>query len=235
MRRYMLIPIILLMTTLTGCVHKYEYTDQQSDAAAEYIAGVVLKNDKSYEAELVSFEKIIEKQEAEVGAVIPEPEDTQNLPSDQENIAAPAVTKSPVKDFTLTEVINEKGFEIEYSDFIVTESYPEDATEAYFLITARPDNKLVVLSFKLKNTQDKNNRLNLTKSNIVYQLDVNDGTIYEPPFVLLENNLKLIDLKLKAGEEKSVVLIFEVKKATDLAYANLVITRDNRSETIKVK
>ena len=93
----------------------------------------------------------------------------------------------------------------------------------------------MVLNFMLKNTLDKENKLNLTKANIKYQLDVNVGTIYEPPFALLENNLKLIDLTLKAGEEKPVVLIFELKKDDKISDVNLMITRDNRSEIIIVK
>jgi hypothetical protein len=93
----------------------------------------------------------------------------------------------------------------------------------------------MVLSFLLKNTLDKENNLNLTKADIVYKLDVNVGTIYEPPFALLENNLKLIDLTLKSSETKPVVLIFEIKKDVEMKDVNLMVTRDNRSVIIKIK
>lgn len=236
MRRYKLIAVLLLIPTLTGCIHKFEYSEQQSEGAAEYLAGVILKNDKNYVAELVSIEKIIEKQEAEASATAtPIPDNPLNANSEQGQATTPTVTTAPEKDYTLTEVIEEEGFEIEYQDFIVTESYPEDVTDAYFSITPRTGYQLMVLSFTLKNTLDKENNLNLTKAKINYQLDVNVGMIYEPPFALLENNLKLIDLTLKAGEEKPVVLIFEVKKDVDMKDVNLMVTRDNRSEIIKIK
>jgi hypothetical protein len=224
------------MTTLTGCIQKFEYSEQQSDAAAEYIAGVMLKNDKNYVAEMVSIEKIIEKQEAEAAVTVtPTPVNTQNTKSEQGQTTTPTDTAAPEKDYTLTEVIGEEGFEIEYTEFIVSDSYPEDATDAYFSITPRSGYQLMVLSFLLKNTLDKENNLNLTKADIVYQLDVNVGTIYEPPFALLENNLKLIDLTLKSSETKPVVLIFEVKKDVEMTDVNLMVTRDNRSEIIKIK
>ncbi len=236
MRRFSLIVVLLLMTTLTGCIQKFEYSEQQADAAAEYIAGVMLKNDKEYVSKMVSIEEIIEKQGVEADtAAASTPENTQNANLEQGQTTTSTATIVPEKDYSLTEVINEEGFEIEYQDFIVAESYPEDATDAYFSITPRPGYQLMVLSFILKNTLDKENNLNLTKANIVYQLDVNVGTIYEPPFALLENNLKLIDLKLKASEEKMVVLIFEVKKDVNMTDVNLMVTRDRRSEIIKIK
>ncbi len=236
MRRYKLIVVLLLMTSLTGCIQKFEYSEEQTGAAAEYIAGMILKNDKDYKAELVSMEKIVEKQQAEAAAsATPTPAVSQNTNPDQGQPSDPMATTVPEKDYTLTEVIGEKGFEIEYTDFILAESYPEDATEAYFSITPRSGYQLMVLNFQLKNTLDKENTLNLTKADIVYQLDVNVGTIYEPPFALLENNLKLIDLTLKAGEEKPVVLIFEVKTDVQMTDVNLMVTRDDRSEIIIIK
>lgn len=234
MRRYKLIVILLLLATLTGCIQKFEYSEEQTDAAAEYIAGLMLKNDKEYDADLISMEAIIEKQEAEA-TTTPTPTPVISPDSSSEQGQTPTTTVTPEKDYTLTEVIGEKGFEINYNDYILTESYPEDATDTYFSITPRNGFQLMVLNFSLKNTLDKDNDLNLTKADIVYQLDVNVGTIYDPPFALLENNLKLINLKLKAGEEKPVVLIFEIKKDTEITDVNLMVTRDNRSEIIVIK
>ena len=234
MRPYMLIVVLLLMTTLTGCIQKYEYSEEQTDATAEYIAGLMLKNDKEYKASLLPMEGLIVKNETPAPEVItPTPVGSTNTGSGQSN-NQPTPTVTPL-DYTLTEVIGEKGFEFEYKDYIITESYPEDASNAYFSITPRDGYQLIVLNFNLKNTLNKDNRLNLTKAEIEYQLDVNLGTIYVPPFALLENNLKLIDITLKAQEEKSMVLIFEIKKDTTLNDINLMVSRDNRSEIIEIK
>ena len=236
MRRYKLIVVMLLITSLTGCIQEFEYSEQQTDAAAEYIAGLILENDKTYKADLVSMAKIIESQKAAAEAVVtPTPVITQSGNSQQEQVNDSTATSSPEKDYTLTEVIGGEGFEIEYVDYILAESYPEGASDGVFSIPSRSGYQLMVLNFKLKNTLDKNNNLNLIKADVLYQLDVNIGTIYEPPFALLENNLKLIDLTLKAGEEKPVVLIFEIKKEVELIDVNLMVTRDKRSEIIKIK
>lgn len=235
MRRYKLIVVLLLLTTLTGCIQKYEYSEEQTNAAAEYIAGLMLSYD-DYNT-LISVEEIVKRQEAEAAeAVTPTPSGSQDTNSNQgDTTANPSSPTGVAKDYTLTEVIGEKGFDIQYESYVIVDSYPEDVTDAYFSITPREGNQLVVLSFLLKNKLNKENNLNLTQADILYQLDVNVGTIYEPPFALLENNLKLIDMSLKAEEEKPVVLIFEVKRDIVMTDINLMVTRDNKSEIIEIK
>lgn len=227
MRHYKLVVILLLMVTLTGCMPKYEYTDDQTDAAAEYMAGLILKYDNDYHSALMSMDDI-------VAIATPTPGTAQNAVDGQAEVTvSPTVVPEP--NYTLSEVIDEKGFDLTYTGYDVLDSYPEDVAEAYFSISAREGNQLIVLTFQLKNKLDKKNNLNLTKADISYQLDVNVGTIYEPPFALLENNLKLIDITLKAKEEKTVVLIFEVKKDVEMKNINLMVTRDERSEIIEIK
>jgi len=231
LRRKKLIVVLLLMTTLTGCIQKFDYSEEQTDTAAEYMAGLMLKYDTTYKAGLVEMKDIVAEQEANA---TPTPNAIPNSTGDQ-NTSASDLTDAPKKEYTLTQVIGEEGFDLQYTGYIVADTYPEDATDAYFSIPAREGNQLVVLSFQLKNKLDKKNTLDLTQADITYQLDVNVGTVYEPPFALLENNLKLIDMTLKAKEEKEVILIFEVKKDVVMNNINLMVTRDTKSEIIEIK
>lgn len=231
MRRKKLIVVLLLMTTLTGCIQKFDYSEEQTDAAAEYMAGLMLKYDSEYKADLIEMQDIVAQQEENA---TPTPSAIQNSTTDQ-NTSTSDMTGEPKKEYTLTEVINEEGFDLQYTGYNVTDIYPEDATDVYFSIPAREGNQLVVLSFLLKNKLDKKNTLDLTQADVTYQLDVNVGTIYEPPFALLENNLKLIKMTLKAKEEKEVILIFEVKKDAEMKDINLMVTRGNKSEIIEIK
>ena len=44
MKKILLVVTILMMFFLTGCMQRLNYSDQQSDAVAEYMAGVVIKS-----------------------------------------------------------------------------------------------------------------------------------------------------------------------------------------------
>ncbi|MDF2485339.1 MAG: hypothetical protein K0R46_1507, partial [Herbinix sp.] len=122
MRRYKLIVVMLLMTTLTGCIQKYEYSEDQTGAAAEYIAGLMLSYD-DYNT-LVSIEEIVKRQEAKAAeeAATVSPAVSQDTNSDQEvttvNLSSPTEV---VKAYTLSEVIGEKGFEVKYESYIIAD------------------------------------------------------------------------------------------------------------------
>ncbi len=227
MKRQKLMVILLVMTTLTGCVQRLEYTEEQTDTAAEYMAGLLLKSDKNHKVSLLTMDEIIVNKLEEV-----QDSDTGEAAGDSNTFEEGDKAQ---EHYTLTEVIGEKDFSLKYEKYLVTESYPEDPSSSYFSINARPGNQLIVLSFILTNESKKDNNLKLSQVPIKYQLYINSDKIYEPPFALLENNLKLLDITLEKGKSEEVVLIFEVTKDAKMKDISLKVTRDERSETIKIK
>jgi hypothetical protein len=222
------------MFTLTGCIQEYKVTEQQNDATAEYMAGLLLKYDEDYEQDLPSQDEIIEEEAAQVEVDTMSPTPTVSSTKDT-TTNAEGKAEDAKKDYTLTEVIGAENFEIEYTGYKVTESYPEDAQSAYFSLTSREGNHLIVASFLVKNKTDKEKKLNLSKAKIQYQLDVNVGTVYKPSLTLLENDLQYIDIKIAGGKAEPVLLIFEISKDTDISDINLMVSNDNKTEIIKIK
>jgi hypothetical protein len=222
------------MFTLTGCIQEYKVTEKQNDATAEYMAGLLLKYDEDYEQDLPSQNEIMEDE------VALEEVDTTGLsttlsPTKDTATNAEGKEEDAKKDYTLTEVIGAENFEIEYTGYKVAESYPEDAQSAYFSITPRDENHLIVASFLVKNKSNKEKKLNLSKAKIQYQLDINVGTVYKPSLTLLENDLQYIDIKIPGGKAEPVLLIFEVSKGTDMSDINLMVSNDNKTEIVKIK
>ena len=233
MKRLKLLIIMMFVFTLTGCIQEYNVTDQQSDATSEYMAGLLLNYDKEYEQDLISKNRIL----------------SEEITSKVDDTTSPSPTLSPNIDtnntddqgaanqenYTLTEVIGEKNFEIEYTGYIVTETYPEDSQSAYFSLSAYEENQLLVASFLIKNKSKKEKTLNLSKAEILYQLDVNVGSVYKPLLTLLENDLQYIDVTIAGEKSETVLLIFEVSKKVEMSDINLLITKDGKSEIIEIK
>jgi hypothetical protein len=222
------------MFSLTGCIQEYKVTDQLGDATAEYMAGLILDSDKNYDQDLTPRDDLEEETAtSEEVATSPSPMITP------ENGTTTSVTEgqdaTTQKDYTLTEIIGEKNFEIEYTGYEITETYPEDTENTYFSLTPREGNQLIVASFIVKNKSSKKKALNLSKAEILYQLDVNESTVYKPSLTLLENNLQYIDLKIDGGKAEPVLLIFEVSKDIELTKISLLISKDGKSDTIKIK
>jgi hypothetical protein len=240
MKRWKLSIIILVMLLLTGCIQKYDLNEQQNDAVAEYLAGVILKSDEDYKQNLVSEEGIGIETSSE-----------DNSQSKEENSAVPSPTAAPAevadqsgetdetaeskKEYTIAQVFGKKDFDIQYSGYELTDTYPKDAEDTYFSLDARKGYQLLVASFTATNKKKSKNTLNLSKEEVLYQLDINVGTVYKPQFTLLENDLQYIDLAFKGGESKTVLLVFEISKEADISNINLIISKDDRSEIIEIK
>jgi len=237
MKKLRLLIIIFFMLSLTGCIQEYKLTEQQSDATAEHMAALLLKYDEDYEPHLTPLDQLNEEVSETSGengvnttTVTPTPALDEVITENEDSEGAKVT-----KEYTLTEVIGETDIEIQYSNYKICESYPEDTTNAYFSLTPVGGKQLLVASFLAKNISDQEKTLNLSNSKVLYQLDINVGTVYKPLLTLLENDLQYIDITIGAGKNKTVLLVFEVSMDIDISNINLIASKDDRTEIIEFK
>lgn len=240
MKRLLVIILCILSITLTGCIKEVPLNEEQTDIIAEYMASRLLEYDKKYTPSLISYHELYKTDDSNE-------DDTQPVSGDNPDIGEDDRDNKPIiedssssdmstgKEYTLTEVIKEPGFEVQYTGYQFTDTYPKDETNLVFSVDPREGYQLLVVDFTIKNTTDKDKTIDLSKASIQYQLDINVGTIYKPLFALLENNLQYIKLNIKAGEKIPAVLIFEVNKNIDMSDINLIVSRDSRTEIIEIK
>lgn len=241
MKKLVLIMLFLAMLSLTGCIHEYQLSEEATDVVAEFMAGTLLEHDENYETKLLDQKelegaKAEDKEEADSsGEENSKDESSQESATDVKEPEDNEDISEPERDYTITEVIGAKGFNITYNSYKLCNVYPEDETNAYFSLTPLEGNQLFVASFTVENTSKKEKRLDLRKSKVDYQLDINVGTIYKPLLTLLENNLKYIDMSIGGGKKEEVLLIFEVSKDTQMEDINLIISNGGKTEIIDIK
>jgi len=234
MKRLRLLPILLLLFGLTGCIKEYTLKEEQSDAVAEYMAGKLLEYEDTYEQDLVLEDELMEAGQEDSAQIISPTAVAENPSSDSNNTEGTIEETDASIDYSLAEVIGVEDFDIQYKGYTVTETYPEDSDSTYFSLTARKGNQLLAVAFDLKNTTKSKKTLNLSKSKVLYQLDINVDTIYKPSLTLLENDLQYIDISVAGGKTEQVLLIFEVAKTTDLSDVNLIVSKDKKTKIIKI-
>lgn len=234
MKRLLIIFICVLGVILTGCMKEYPLTETQTDIVAEYMAGRLLEEDKKYSPSLISYQEIIDDEEIPpVNESEPEPTMIPETTEDNEEDTSSAVVPGDIQ-YTLSEVIGDQSFDIQYTGYQLAETYPEDESNLVFSVDPRVGYQLLVTNFIIENITDIDRAIDLSKIQIQYQLDINVGTIYKPQFALLENNMQYINLNVKAGAKIPAVLIFEVTKDIEMKDINLIVSRDTRTEIIEI-
>ncbi len=236
MKRWKLATIILFVFLLSGCVQKSDVTEEQSDAVAEYMAGLLLKYDEEYDRSLTPIEEIKATETNIVGEEATDvPTPTVALEDNSTNSNSDENDVDNQKDYTLSEVIGEEDFDIKYKGYKMYDTYPEDSDS--FSLTPREGYQLLVATFEVINKTDSSKKINLRvkRKEIKYQLDINVGTVYKPFLTLLVDDLQYLDISLDGGKSTSALLVFEVSKNTKLSDINLIVSRNERSEIIEFK
>lgn len=242
MKLLRLVLVILLSFSLTGCIQKYEYTEDQDNAMAEYMAGQLLDNDKDYNQELVPVEEL-QSDSASTSSDTQNPDnptaevtDTPDSPdASGESTDTNTEGSDEQTDYTIAELIGTPDFNIQYTGIKLTDVYPENMDDAYFSVSSREGHQLLVIKFSVKNQSKKNKKFNLSEAAVKYQLDIGGEMLNKPEFTVLENDLQYINMTIKAGEASEVILIYDIPKDSDTSNMNLIISKDNKSKIIELK
>lgn len=232
MRRLLVIFISVLALLFTGCMKAYPLTEEETDIVAEYMAGLLLAKDKNYSLSLLSYDEVKELSNQATTNTKEEPieeTDKDNVLDNESEINSLDKTNS------LSEVIGNKNFEIQFTGYKLADTYPEDETNRVFSIDPRKGNQLLIVNFTLENLNNKDMTIDLSKEKIQYQLKINGENIYKPLLVLLENNLQYINMKIAANSKIPTVLIFELEKDTDLSKISLLVSNNSKSKEIEFK
>ena len=240
MKKVFLIFISILAVSLTGCMKKYPLTEENTNVVAEYMAGLLLKYDKRYSSDLLSYQEMKETSDnAEDKEEVKnenKDETTQGI-IDSKNDAVnedKGSNKSEIKEYTLSEIIGENDFDIQYVGYRTADTLSDDKTNQVFSVDSRQGYQFFVVELSFENKTDSEKLLNLIKPDVKYLLNTNNKDTYKPQSVLLENNLLFINTNIKAGEKLSAILVFEVPKDTDLTNVNLVISNETMKKELQV-
>jgi hypothetical protein len=242
MKRLRLAAVFLLAFLLTGCIQDYKVTEEKDDAIAEYMAGLLLGSDDDYDQELIPLEEIegntasVTKSPEDENSVQGEDADTSDTTEGADETADSGNDNSAVQgDYTLSELIGVNNLDIQYTGFEVAETYPENSKDSYFSIDSREGYQLLVIKLSVENKSEKSVNLNLSDSDISYQLDLGGETINKPQVTFLENDLQFIDVTIKGGDKTDALLIFEIAKKVDLTNINLIVSNGKKSKIVNIE
>lgn len=224
----------IFAVALTGCASVPELSQEDNEIAAQYMAGELLKHDKSY-GYAIDYDRTV---------LIPTPEPTQaptvkpsepaatdgsngNKGSNDKNDSA-----SSVKEVSIEKLFGLSGVSIKQTGYSLRSKYSDiNSVE----VSAGKGNRLLVVTFAIKNTTGSEIKVNLKKPKITYGLNV-DGKEYGGPLLsILNNDMQYFSEKLSAGKSRKCVLIYELPSAVKIKNASVSISKGNNVATVALR
>lgn len=198
--------LFIVMMMLGGCTNSVEFTDEEVDMFAEYISKEVLERDKHYDQELI---ELATDPEEEVEA--DEDDDQQHTTnSNQSTDNKDNTSNQNEKEFvSINDILGTSSVEVSYHSSKKYESYPEGGNN-YFVITSNQGYQLLVVTFNLKNTTDKEVSYSMLESEIDYNLILEDGSDYKPLLTLLVDDMQFVNKMIPANKKQQGVLVFRI-------------------------
>ena len=234
MRKKLIALALAVAISATGC-GVVDLSDENKNIIAEYMAGELLKYNKDYSGTIEYDRSVLEP--------TPEPTVAPNKPAatpktlDQGDSQDPAVGESDDgtgetnTEVSLSELYGTTGIKVKHTTYTSGKSYGSD----YSTIAANPGKKLIVVYFNIKNTSSKTTRLNLSDKSVTYELYKNDKSYGEPLLTIAKGDMQYFNEKLKSGQNRQGVLIFETDSSFKAKGAVIKAVKDGKEADIFLK
>ncbi|MBR6238347.1 MAG: hypothetical protein IKQ83_04805 [Lachnospiraceae bacterium] len=222
---------ILAGSVLTGCgslVPMPELTEEQTELVTEYAAGLILKYDlTAVDGKLLTPEELAQNEMLEAQQRQRErdakaaAEDylakKANAGKDKKNksdsdsssdSSAKAPTEQTVGD--LADFYGMDGFDISYSGFEISDSYPTSGEDMLMAMDATAGKTLCVLKFNVTNSSGADATFDMFYRSPNFYLSINGGEKVHHQYTLLLDDMAASNDPVAAGETIERVLIFEI-------------------------
>ncbi len=230
---------------LSGCAQEFpNLTDEQVDRAGQYSAILLMKYDSENRRRLMSEEEI-EKESARRASWEEAAKNGREMSGREETEPVNTLNEAEEKEekeekkqqaygrledyFSFPE-----GLDIRYKDYQVGKSYPEDDSE-FFSLSASEGKDLLILKFALYNGREGLEHVDLINQNSFYKVTVNHSYTRAQLPTLLENDLVNFQGSLLPGEERELVLLFEIDEGMDISSMTIRLKNESIEATILLK
>ena len=206
-----------------GCGDEvYELTDEEESVIVHYSSHAVTKFNKkqsegirnvaALEAQMAAaLEEELKKKEEEQQPEESVTDDTQ-VDNEQAPAADPEGSTQPEEQKTyvsLNQALKLGGIDAVYKKYEITPTYKE--TESY-IVSAKSGNELLVLTVNLKNNGSKTAKCDILSKMPSFRLTLDDELSVSADTTILLDDLGTYQGKIKAGDSKKAVLVFQVQQ-----------------------
>lgn len=246
------IGFMLLLSTslwLSGCgeLAMVELSEEQASQVAEYATGLLLKDALNYSTRLVDTDQMIaqlatEREEqrelaakvdkikqAQAQVAAQEREEKENGNSHKSTMSEPVLSSNIESALQLTDI------SVEYQNYQILDSYPEDSDMLLFAMDATPGQKLLVLHFNVRNNGVEEQLVDMTSGHCRFRGSINHEGYTGFLSTLLLNDLHMFRETLGPGESQDAVLVTEIPEDFSVETISIMIKKDGEQTKFRLE
>lgn len=215
---------MLIVTLLaSGCTSSIKLTEEESGQIVEYLSHIILKNSRYYNDNLASADVT-----PTVTVTPVSPEATVTPETSKDKITP---TQKPQANSSFSDIIGVKGLAVEYQDYkMVNEIY-----DKVFPVTAPKGQKILIINFDIKNSTEKEIKLDLIDSKIDYSLQIEGKRPIKSMLTYTENILQYTEFTIPKNNSVKGVLLFLVDSSMKEVDGVLNIVKGDKIAEIELK
>lgn len=223
--------ILIMMMSVYGCGN-VELTEEEEQLVVDYSVNAVINHDKNYGLKLMDVEiesetETVWKSEKDTTS---SEKNTEGSSNEQDQTTAFAV------ETDMNTVLRLSGIDVSYKSYKMCETYPEGES-LNFVMNAVDGSNLIVIELNVKNTTDKDIKLDMLNSDIKFKGIFNSQVRANCQTTMLNNAFNTYNGTIKANETKEMVLVFEAsrKNLKSVSTIKLEISNGDITETVILK
>lgn len=221
--------ILVMSIVLTGCASFPDLSERESDMISQYIVGSVLNYSQGYKYAFTYDRTVLTPTPPPAPTQAPAPSMKPSTPS---NVNQSGSSNKPtMKDVSLSEIYGIAGINV----FPVSVKATKDIVTEFSSVSAYPGKKLILVSFRIKNSSSKAQNVNLVSKNIRYSLTMDGKSCGQAQLTILEGDMLGFNEKIAAGKSASGVLVFQADASAKVKKAEIEVTSGNEKSVVNIK
>lgn len=217
----LLVMAVSAMLLLGGCgTQMYSLSEDEENLIVQYSAHILGKYNLEQKDGIVAVAPETETVQEDTQEHTQAPsEDKSTDSSGNTNQPSEGENEQTLETVSIAKAIgHEKDLKVSYKGYTVKNMYQEGD---YFAVTPDDGNQLIIMKFTIKNTGKKTIKLDTVSMDDPFYVSYNGGDRVEESVSLGVQSLSSYEGKIKAGQSKTAVLLFQVpdtqaKKISDI-------------------
>ena len=230
MRKGFGVAVLSVAILVTGCSSGPDLSRFNNDLEAEYIAGTLLKYNADYEGMLEYDRSILDVTPTPVPTPTLSPTATPESENETETGSGEEGEEVQQIAVALDDISPVAGIAWTKETYEVKQSYGSN----FASVEAGDGNQLLIVKFRLKNTNTKKKHVSFVGAKVSYVLEVDGQPVATPLQTIIERDMQYFDDTIPAGKSREGVLIFKISKKQKIENATIKVIKENQAASIEL-